>query len=202
MHRVVGRRYNLFQVHNIGFFLISNQVAVERTKPSGRVIGIDIIPAQPPKGVSTIQGNFLSKGVQEEVKRFLMDPDQGRPREEVYYSTSEQLVTTPSTEVGDFYIDTDSQTDASSGDIENQLSISTLNLNKGRGKGKGKDDVGKMVDIVLSDMCEPWEQTTGFWKRSLSGPYIRMMNTSGINFKDHAGSMVCHYFPNQYWVKI
>lgn len=57
---------------------------------------------------------------------------------------------------------------------------------------KGLDDVGKMVDVVLSDMSAPWEQTTGFWKKSLSGPYNRMMNTSGINFKDHAGSMVCY----------
>lgn len=55
---------------------------------------------------------------------------------------------------------------------------------------KAEDDGGKMVDIILSDMSEPWEQTTGFWKRTLSNPY-RMMNTSGIPFKDHAGSMVC-----------
>ena len=47
-----------------------------------------------------------------------------------------------------------------------------------------------MVDVVLSDMCEPWEQTTGFWKRSLTDPYLRMMNTSGNSFRDHAGSMV------------
>jgi 21S rRNA (uridine2791-2'-O)-methyltransferase len=52
------------------------------------------------------------------------------------------------------------------------------------------EDSGRMVDVVLSDMSAPWEQTTGFWKRSLSDPYFRMMNTSGINFKDHAGSMV------------
>ena len=56
--------------------------------------------------------------------------------------------------------------------------------------GRGKDEFGRMVDVVLSDMSAPWEQTTGFWKRSLSDPYIRMMNTSGISFKDHAGSMV------------
>jgi 21S rRNA (uridine2791-2'-O)-methyltransferase len=49
----------------------------------------------------------------------------------------------------------------------------------------------RTVDVVLSDMCEPWEQTTGFWKRSLTDPYLRMMNTSGNNFRDHAGSMVC-----------
>lgn len=47
-----------------------------------------------------------------------------------------------------------------------------------------------MVDVVLSDMSEPWEQTEGFWKRSLSDPYYRMMNVSGVSFRDHAGSMV------------
>lgn len=51
----------------------SLQVVVERTKPNGRVIGIDIIPAQPPKGVSTIQGNFLSPGVQQLVKDYLAE---------------------------------------------------------------------------------------------------------------------------------
>lgn len=54
------------------------------------------------------------------------------------------------------------------------------------------EEEGRMVDVVLSDMCAPWDQTTGFYKRSLSNPYHRMMNTSGIAFKDHAGSMVCY----------
>jgi 21S rRNA (uridine2791-2'-O)-methyltransferase len=49
------------------------QVAQERTKPNGRVVGIDIIPAQPPKGVSTIQGNFLSPAVQALVKEYLQE---------------------------------------------------------------------------------------------------------------------------------
>lgn len=61
-----------------------------------------------------------------------------------------------------------------------------------RKKGRKKIDAypGRTVDVVLSDMCEPWPQVDGFWKRSLSNPHIRMMNTSGINFKDHTGSMV------------
>lgn len=50
-----------------------------------------------------------------------------------------------------------------------------------------------MVHVVLSDMCAPWDQTSGFWKRSLSDPYNRMMNTTGIKFSDHAGSMVCYF---------
>lgn len=56
---------------------------------------------------------------------------------------------------------------------------------------KTEEELSKMVDVVLSDMSAPWEQTTGFWKKSLSQPY-RMMNTSGINFADHAGSMVSY----------
>ena len=49
----------------------------------------------------------------------------------------------------------------------------------------------KSVDVVLSDMSEPWEQTSGFWKKTISNPYRRLMNTSGNNFRDHTGSMVC-----------
>ena len=58
-------------------------------------------------------------------------------------------------------------------------------------EGQGEGTVEKrMVDVVLSDMSAPWEQTTGFHKKSLSDPYYRMMNTSGMAFRDHAGSMV------------
>lgn len=49
---------------------------------------------------------------------------------------------------------------------------------------------GRAVDVILSDMSEPWDQTAGFYKKSLSDPYFRMMNTSGNAFRDHAGSMV------------
>lgn len=49
------------------------QVAVERTRPHGLVIGIDLIPAQPPRGVNTIQGDFLSPAVQRLVKNFVLE---------------------------------------------------------------------------------------------------------------------------------
>lgn len=42
------------------------------------MVGIDIIPAQPPKGVSTIQGNFLSPAVQNMVKEYLIEFAQPR----------------------------------------------------------------------------------------------------------------------------
>ncbi|EKD13769.1 FtsJ-like methyltransferase [Drepanopeziza brunnea f. sp. 'multigermtubi' MB_m1] len=173
------------------------EVAMERTKPSGRIVGIDIIPAQPPKGVSTIQGNFLSPGVQQEVKRFLEDPDRGRPRQHVFSTVQatdgmenaqdhETRVLLP--EVEESYIDLERHAardqEMSEGTEEGEKEEEP----KRRGRGRRQED-GKLVDVVLSDMSEPWPQTSGFWKRSLSDPYIRMMNTSGINFKDHAGSM-------------
>jgi len=43
--------------------------------------------------------------------------------------------------------------------------------------------------VVLSDMSAPWEQTSGFSMNTLSNPYHRLMNTSGMPFRDHAGSM-------------
>lgn len=60
--------------------------------------------------------------------------------------------------------------------------------------GKGLLDE-RVVDVVLSDMSAPWAQTEGFWIKSISNPYYRMMNTSGMPFRDHAGSMVCTPFP-------
>jgi 21S rRNA (uridine2791-2'-O)-methyltransferase len=48
-------------------------VAKDRTGPKGLVVGIDLIPAQPPRGVSTIQGNFLSPAVRNLVKTFVAE---------------------------------------------------------------------------------------------------------------------------------
>ena len=171
-----------FLIARLEKWLTFVQVAVECTKPNGRIIGIDIIPAQPPKGVSTIQGNFLSVEVQAEVKRFLEDPDRGRPRQYLFSAVREESGL-PETIVDpeQSYIDLERHAD-------DPLSLSVVD-ELGR-RGSKAQEVVKTVDVVLSDMSAPWKQTAGFWKRSLSDPYIRMMNTSGISFKDHAGSMV------------
>lgn len=156
------------------------QVAVERTKPNGRIIGIDLIPALPPKGVSTIQGNFLSKAVQDEVKRFLSDPNRGRPKKQQISAQSyESDEASTSIVEQESYIDMERHSDTEAGS----------GAEDGSERDGMQQSAERTVDIVLSDMSEPWPQTSGFWKRSLSNPY-RMMNTSGILFRDHAGSMV------------
>jgi 21S rRNA (uridine2791-2'-O)-methyltransferase len=52
---------------------------MERTRPHGRVIGIDLIPAQPPRGVATFQGDFLSPSVRAMVKNLIVESHQKQP---------------------------------------------------------------------------------------------------------------------------
>lgn len=143
---------------------------MSKTKPDGRVLGVDIIPAQPPKGVSTIQGNFLAPEIQDYIQEFLSNPNRGRPREFGGLGDTDRSL-------------------LDSGMSANQTVHPPENGTEARAAHSDKV-LGRTVDVVLSDMSAPWLQTSGFWKRSLSDPYHRMMNTSGNNFRDHAGSMV------------
>ncbi|KAL4768357.1 FtsJ-like methyltransferase-domain-containing protein [Aspergillus nidulans var. acristatus] len=144
----------------------TSAVALTRTRPDGRVLGVDIIPSQPPKGVSTIQGNFLDPEVQAYVRDFVRNPRRGRP----YSQETLQKI-----EDHDRMVESVLDASCAGGDLGEDYN--------------GVADAQRTVDVVLSDMSAPWLQTTGFWKRSLSNPYRRMMNTSGVPFKDHAGSM-------------
>lgn len=146
------------------------------TKPSGRVLGVDLLPAQPPKGVSTFQGDFTSPDIQAEIISFLRDPDRGRPRRAQVFAEA-PITEDALRELEQSYIDKERHSSAA--DVDDA-------------EMDGHND--KVVDVVLSDMWEPWEQTEGHHKRSLSNPYFRMMNTSGNAFRDHTGSIVCDSF--------
>ena len=180
----INDRYRLFKpgqtVVDLGFAPGSwSQVAVDLTKPAGRVLGVDLIPAQPPRGVSTIQGDFLSPEVQAQVRAFVRDPERGRLRRPLVLS-AEEGETGISQEIiqetsGHGYVDSERESVSSSGQEEGGTEVHEE----------------RCVDVVLSDMCEPWDLIEGRHKRSISNPYYRMMNTSGNAFRDHAGSMVC-----------
>ncbi|KAH0562267.1 hypothetical protein GP486_003040, partial [Trichoglossum hirsutum] len=164
------------RIYNVG--ICTRILVADRTSPNGRVIGVDIIPAQPPRGVSTIQGNFLSPAVQESVRHFLLDPDQGRAGPQVIYLKEAPAEETAMEGIGEMEGSNDDPGQWASAKDSSRLS-----------RRARDESQGKMVDVVLSDMSAPWPQNTNPWKRSLSVPYLRMMNTSGINFRDHAGSM-------------
>lgn len=172
---------------------------MNRTSPNGRVVGIDLIPAQPPRGVSTIQGNFLSPTVQAEVRAYVQDPDLGRPRRQISSQQDGGLTEDDVEEIERGYIDIERQTHLEVEGAESAAKPSTIDdapaqdATKTISVKERDASEGRVVDIVLSDMSAPWDQITGFHKKSLSDPYHRLMNTSGIAFKDHAGSMVRAY---------
>ncbi|BCS30320.1 RlmE family RNA methyltransferase [Aspergillus puulaauensis] len=148
----IDEKHHLFQsgqtVVDLGYAPGSwSQVALARTQPRGRVLGVDIIPSQPPKGVSTIQGNFLDLEVQAYVREFVRNPRRGR-----HYS--QEAI---------------QDVDDAEGSVESALEASsTSGTLRNKNVGHGYSDAQRTVDVVLSDM---------------------MMNTSGLPFKDHAGSM-------------
>ncbi|KAK9469377.1 FtsJ-domain-containing protein [Lipomyces arxii] len=153
------------------------QVAVDRTRPGGRVLGIDILPCIPPKGASAIQGNFLSVETHKMVKEYLRDTDRGRPvdRSLVDASNGEPIS----------YIDMERH-ERPPGSDDDQVQTSDAET-------ETKPGLEPMVDVVLSDMSEPWPHEFAFWSRTLSQPYIRLMNTSGVPIRDHGVSMdLCH----------
>jgi len=111
-----------------------------------------------------MQGNFLHKSTHTRIKQYLSDPNRGRP-------VTEDAGGMIGEEIG--YIDM----------AERDASTESPAMGEGGERG--------VVDVVLSDMSEPWPQTEGFWKNYLTEAYFRMMNVSGIRVKDHGDSMVC-----------
>ncbi|EMR82473.1 putative 21s rrna (uridine -2 -o)-methyltransferase mrm2 protein [Botrytis cinerea BcDW1] len=186
----IDTKYKIFKrgqtVVDLGYAPGSwSQVAYERTQPHGRILGIDIIPAQPPHGVSTIQGNFLSRRVQQSVKNFLLDPERGRPRRPLFSSSPDEedvdddvVAEEPSYidlerhmndhDNGAAGIQSTSPAPSSSSSSSSSSSPSLEQKQEQEQEQEQENDETKMVHVVLSDM---------------------MMNTTGIKFSDHAGSM-------------
>ncbi|RYP47018.1 hypothetical protein DL768_006878 [Monosporascus sp. mg162] len=158
----IDNKYKLFKRGQT----VVDLVALERTKPHGRVVGIDLLPAQPPPGVSAIQGNFLSPAVQNLVKEYLFEHAE-RPVVPLESAENNEDVLTDRPSYIEF-----ERADSIAREHEQPL-----------------EEEGRLVDVVLSDMSEPWAQCTGRFSNTLSNPYRRMMNTSGMKFRDHAGSM-------------
>lgn len=241
-------RYRLFRpnqcVVDLGFAPGSwTQVAVERTQPRGRVLGIDLLPAVPPKGASAIQGNFLDEGARGLVRGWVVEVE-GRWRREREERRDEgqggvgegggggEGVEMEGVELErPSYIDMERAAAKEMEGVDAVIAGGEAKGEEGAGEAteeererivkekeravKEKEAMLKTVDvcassyplpharrqrltistlvppqIVLSDMSAPWPQTHGFSVKSISNPYNRLMNTSGIGNFDHIGSMV------------
>nr|OQO20491.1 hypothetical protein B0A51_12120 [Rachicladosporium sp. CCFEE 5018] len=182
----IDSRYHLFchgqSVVDLGYAPGSwSQVARSKVGKEGKVVGIDIIPVQPPRGVSALQGDFLSESVQARVRAFVRGEDADGRLGEAGVEGGEVLGMMERVKhVGDSIA-----IDAVDHDEDESLSKSPTK------RSVREEDAreGRVVDVVLSDMCAPWPLSTSTWINSVNRPYRRMMNTSGNPFRDHAGSM-------------
>lgn len=180
-------------------------------------MGVDVLPAQPPQGVSTIQGNFLSPDIQAEVRAYVRDPNRGRPRIRQFASSrrSDASSLGPKdssespclgTERG--YVELERHADLDASPADRRIHADREEAHPSQVEREHMDNpehnhsAGRVVDVVLSDMCEPWEQTSGLGKRSVSDPYRRMISASGTPFRDHAGSMVRSQSSRQLGVRL
>lgn len=113
-------------------------MAVDLTRPDGRVLGVDLIPTQPPEGVSTIQGNFLSPKVQDFIKKFLHDQNRGRSSSD---NLKSEQSSTPATDNGQE--DSLTSSECKDGEDAEQANVAEKPYDQ-------SDD--RTVDVVLSDM--------------------------------------------------
>lgn len=141
-----------------------SQVAISMIRPGGRLLGVDIIPALPASGCSAIQGDFRLPFIRQQVKEFLADEERGR--------TKPPPPTSGKVAQEESYLESALDEEAREDAVDE------------RGGPK------RTVDVVLSDMWEPFPlRDSEKFKKHLKDPWLRLMNTSGIPFRDHAGSM-------------
>lgn len=146
-----------------------SQVAQRRVGPGGMVLGVDILPCEPPKGVHSIQSNILSRKTHELIR--------------LYFSSYFQLYKSDNLHEhhGYFQHRLEEQLDR----VRSSEAYDKV-FNGGLCSGK----VDKFpIDTIISDMYECWPQMTGFWNNLTNAAYYRMANTSGISIRDHYQSI-------------
>lgn len=162
-----------------------SQVAKDRVGPYGIVLGIDLIPHQPPPGVSTIQGDFLNPRVQEMAKAFIEEAVWKKSMEKKAIAEEEERRRNEKDDNGRAEAGIEGEEEARSEDVvvqqtsyieaERAAAREDAEARKMEQEAQTDGEEGnkkrideKVISVVLSDM---------------------MMNTSGNRFRDQAGSM-------------
>lgn len=183
----INEKYKIFKkgqtVVDLGFAPGAwSQVALSHVGPRGRVLGIDILPATPPKGVAAMQANFMSRRTHLSILQYLSDTDRGRriplkaPKDA---ELEEDVLSEKEILEAESYIDLEKRvTDADAIHNESEI-IQEIEKTK-----------PKLINIVLSDMCEPFPLGGGPHRPHLTTPHFRMSNTTGLKVADHGASIV------------
>ncbi|EPY50891.1 SAM-dependent methyltransferase [Schizosaccharomyces cryophilus OY26] len=138
---------------------IWNNVASQHIGSEGRVVSVDIIPSRSPANCSTIQGNFLSMAIQDEVVKAGLRARKLQEASAQYGDPS----SVP-------YLQLAIEHEAA---MENQESL----LKELR------------ADVVISDLNRPFPMVQGFEFCISKTPYLAMRNRELLTVKDHMNSL-------------
>lgn len=126
-----------------------SHMAHKRSHPDSVILGVDILPCDPPFGVSSIQANILSKRTHSIIRQFFMEHNVNNKT-------------------------TDSDPNNNNNSNSNAIHIINNVL---------------PVDVIISDMYEPFPPIKYSTNNLTNKPYFRMSNTSGLAVKDHLNSI-------------
>ncbi|ODV84558.1 hypothetical protein CANARDRAFT_200878 [[Candida] arabinofermentans NRRL YB-2248] len=149
-----------------------NQVCLERCSKGSKILGVDILVYSPPSGVSSMQANLLSKTTHLKIKEFFEKDD----NQTLSDSSFESIEVKGS---GGLDIELENVNSI----LQNEMELSNV---------KKSSIIHKQqppIDVVLSDMCAPFLQISGYANSTTNNPFKRMSNTSGLTIKDHLSSM-------------
>lgn len=145
-----------------------SQVASRRIADGGMVLGVDILPCSPPPGVSSIQANILSKKTHELIR--------------LYFSKHFQLNRHDNLHADHGYLQHMTEELTHAEECETYREVFSPEI--------ANDKIDKHpIDVIISDMYEPWPQDSGFWTNITNAAYYRMANTSGLAVRDHYQSI-------------
>lgn len=180
-----------------------NQVALDRCHTGSTIVGVDILPYDPPMGVTSIQGNILSKMTHNLIRETFLyaeldrrrDELSGGPQVELKDPTTGDIELINDLSVMDQSHKVDSEEVRQIDDVLNNLSISKKVLpDEYSLKPETKLDLNDVklkypIDVIVSDMYVPFIQSTGFHSATTNNPHHRMANTTGLAIRDHAMSI-------------
>lgn len=178
----IDDKYNLFQcdkiqnILDLGFAPGSwSEVARQRCHPRSMILGVDILPCQPPEGVSSIQANILSKRTQDLIKLYF-----------IKHSRLEKILNDVHNIHKDHgYLNPDEPVNIVDSEFEHELNDEEEYREVFSPDVDDKQQPQQPVDVILSDMYVPFPRLTGFTNNLTNLPYYRLMNTSGVAIRDH-----------------
>ncbi|KAH3680339.1 hypothetical protein WICMUC_000406 [Wickerhamomyces mucosus] len=176
----LNKNHNLFKpgytVVDLGFAPGAwSQVAVELTKPHGRVLGVDIIPANPPKGASSIQANILSKKTHTIIRNFFIETDYNKQNDDDDLGKPKSYIATELQEPVELELEENDQ--KSNNNTHKNLPVELSEKQQ------------FPVDIVISDMYAPVLPPERYWNNTTNSAFHRMANTSGLVIRDNVASI-------------